>query len=315
MADNVLATRQLCKRYGSAMAVDHVDMRVERGQIYGLVGKNGAGKTTLIRMVTAQTQPDDGEIELFGASGAGDLNRMRSRTGAVVETPAFYPFLTAEQNLEYYRLQRGLAGKGCVVESLRLVGLGDARGKKFKNFSLGMKQRLGLALAVMSHPDLLLLDEPINGLDPMGIVEFRELLLKLNRERDLTMLISSHILSELSNLATHYGFIDQGRLIQQISARDMEERCREYLELTVSDPAAAAVALEQRLHCREYEMQPDGKIRVYAFLKEPGKVTQALADQGVLLTAINTHGANLEEYYFSLIEHGDARAERGPAVC
>ena len=302
MADNVLVTRGLCKRYGATMAVDHVDLRVEHGQIYGLVGKNGAGKTTLMRMITSQSRPSGGEIELFGASDPRSLGRMRERMGAVIETPSFYPFLTAEQNLEYYRLQRGIAGKDCVKEALRLVGLGDTRNKKFKQFSLGMKQRLGLALAILGSPDLLLLDEPINGLDPMGIVQFRDLLLRLNAERQITILISSHILSEIANLATHYGFIDGGRMLQQIAARDIEECCRECLELTVDDAPKAAVSLESRLYCTSYEILPENRIRIYAFLEDPVKVTAALTEDGVRVHTINTRGTNLEDYFLRLLE-------------
>ena len=301
MAENVLVTRGLCKRFGTSMAVDHVDMRVERGQIYGLVGKNGAGKTTLMRMITSQSFPNGGEIELFGDSNPRALGRMRQRIGAVIETPSFYPFLTAEQNLETYRLQRGITGRECVRESLRLVGLDDTKNKKFKHFSLGMKQRLGLALAIMGSPDLLLLDEPINGLDPMGIVQFRDLLLRLHAERQITILISSHILSELSNLATHYGFIDGGHMLQQISAKDIEECCRECLELTVDDAPKAAVSLESRLLCTSYEILPENRIRIYAFLEDPMKVTEAFAADGVRVQTINTRGTNLEDYYLRLI--------------
>ena len=303
MKEPILVTRGLCKTYGGATVVDHVDLHIEKGQIYGLVGKNGAGKTTLMRMVTSQTMPTSGEIELFGATEERALSRMRTRIGAMVETPSFYPFLTAVQNLEYYRRQRGIPGKECVAEALELVELSHTKNKKFKNFSLGMKQRLGLALAIMSRPDFLLLDEPINGLDPMGIVEFRDILLKLNAERRVTILISSHILSELSNLATHYGFIDGGRMLQQISAEQIQERCRECLELTVGDTAKAAVALEKGLSCRDFEILPENRIRVYAFLGEPGRVTQVLTDAGVSISSINTHGTNLEEYFLGLLKN------------
>ena len=301
MAETVLAVRRLCKQYGGTLALDHVDLHVDRGQIYGLVGKNGAGKTTLIRTVTAQTIPTSGEIELFGATGERELRHMRARLGAVVETPSFYPFLTAAQNLEYYRLQRGIAGKTCVEEALQLVGLTGTGRKKFKNFSLGMKQRLGLALSIMSQPDFLILDEPINGLDPTGIVQFREILQRLNEEKNTTILISSHILSELSNLATHYGFIDGGHMLQQISAREIAERCRECLELLVSDTEKAAVALERDLGIDAFEILPENRIRLYALVNEPGKVAQVLAAAGVVLTGINTRGTNLEEYFLSLI--------------
>lgn len=312
MTDNVLVTQNLCKRYGSALAVNHVNLRVERGQIYGLVGKNGAGKTTLMRMITSQSSPTSGEIELFGAADPRGAGRMRERMGAVIETPSFYPFLTAEQNLEYYRLQRGIAGRDCIRDALRLVGLSDTKNKKFKQFSLGMKQRLGLALAILGSPDLLLLDEPINGLDPMGIVQFRDLLLRLNAERQITILISSHILSELANLATHYGFIDGGRMLQQISAKDIEECCRECLELTVDDAPKAAVSLESRLHCSSYEILPENRIRVYAFLEEPVKVTAALTEDGVRVQTINTRGTNLEDYFLQLLSRSRPEGnERG----
>ena len=195
MAECVLATRALTKRYGPRAAVDNVNITLEKGQIYGLVGRNGAGKTTIIRMVTAQTPVTSGEIELFGATEPAELGRMRARTGAMVETPSFYPYLTARDNLEYYRLQRGIPGNRVVDEALEAVRLSDTGKKRFKHFSLGMKQRLGLALALMNRPDLLLLDEPINGLDPEGVAEFRALLRRLNQERQTTIPVSyTHLL-------------------------------------------------------------------------------------------------------------------------
>ena len=301
MANEILVTRGLTKRYGNHLAVDHVELSIQKGQIYGLVGRNGAGKTTIIRMVTAQTVPTEGEVSLFGASGERELSKMRARTGAMVETPSFYPYLTARQNLEYYRIQRGIPGRRVVDEVLEEVDLAGTGKKTFKNFSLGMKQRLGLALALMNRPDLLLLDEPINGLDPEGIVELRNLLLDLNRERETTILISSHILSELENLATHYGFIDNGRMLEQISAKALKEKCRACLELSVDSAPAAARALEQGLGARDYEVLPDNVIRLYCHLDEPARVTQLLVESGVALRSIEQKGANLEDYFLSLI--------------
>lgn len=301
MAENVLTTRALTKRYGNAVAVDGVNLAIEKGWIYGLVGRNGAGKTTIIRMVTAQTVPTSGEIELFGASDHTQLQRGRARTGAMVETPSFYPYLSARENLEYYRIQRGIPGRGCVDEVLEHVNLAGTGKKKFKHFSLGMKQRLGLALALMDHPDLLLLDEPINGLDPEGIVEFRNILLQLNRDRRTTILISSHILPELSNLATHYGFIDGGHMLEQISAKVLGEKCRACLELAVDDAAKAAQTLEQALGVRDYEVLPGNVIRLYCHLDEPQRVAQTLYGGGVALSAMERKGANLEDYFLSLI--------------
>ena len=301
MAESVLVTRGLTKRYGRTLAVNDVKLNIEKGQIYGLVGRNGAGKTTILRMVTGQTVPTAGELELFGAAAPADIVKMRRRTGAMVETPGFYPYLTARENLEYYRLQRGIPGKNTVDEVLELVRLSGAGKKKFKQFSLGMKQRLGLGLALMNHPDLLLLDEPINGLDPEGIVELREILLDLNRQLMTTILISSHILSELSNVADHYGFLDKGHMLEQISAKALEEKCRACLELKVDDAPHAARVLEQKLATRDYEVLPEGVIRLYSHLAEPQNVSRALVEEGVALWGMEQRGADLEDYFLSLI--------------
>ena len=301
MANEILSAKGLTKRYGHHLAVDHADLSITQGQIYGLVGRNGAGKTTIIRMVTAQTAPTEGELSLFGETGEKALSRARSRTGAMVETPSFYPYLTARQNLEYYRLQRGIPGRRVVDEVLEEVDLATTGKKTFKNFSLGMKQRLGLALALMARPDLLLLDEPINGLDPEGIVEFRNLLLELNRQRETTILISSHILSELANVATHYGFLDQGHMLEQISAQKLREKCRACLQLTVDDAARAALALEQRLNTREYEVLPGNVLRLYEFQDRPQIVTAALMEAGVALLGAESKNADLEDYFLGLI--------------
>ncbi|MFR1050428.1 MAG: ABC transporter ATP-binding protein [Lachnospirales bacterium] len=301
MAENILVTRGLTKRYGAALAVDHADITLPKGEIYGLVGRNGAGKTTIIRMVASQTVPTSGEVELFGATGERDLEKARSRTGAMVEIPSFYPYLTARENLEYYRRQRGIAGARVVEDALEQVGLTDTGKKKFKTFSLGMKQRLGLALALMNRPELLLLDEPINGLDPEGIVEFRNLLLELNRQYQTTILISSHILSELQNLATCYGFIDKGRMLEQLTAVQLAEKCRDCLELRVDDAPRAAAMLERELGLRDFEILPGGAIRLYEGLSEPQKVTRLLVEQGIALSGMEHRGANLEDYFLGLI--------------
>ncbi|MEG1240762.1 MAG: ABC transporter ATP-binding protein [Oscillospiraceae bacterium] len=304
MTENVLVTRALTKKYGKVAAVEDVNLTLEKGQIYGLIGRNGAGKTTIIRMVTAQTPPTGGEVELFGATSAADLNKMRARTGAMVEIPSFYPYFTARQNLEYYRRQRGIAGKGCVDEALELVSLADTGKKIFKNFSLGMKQRLGLGLALMDHPEFLLLDEPINGLDPEGIVEFRNILLNLNRDRQTTILISSHILTELSSLATHYGFIDKGHMLEQISAPALAEKCRSCLQITVDDAPKAATTLETVLGLHDYEVLPNNVLRLYEHLDQPQIVTGTLITAGVALLGIENKKMNLEDYFMTLIGGG-----------
>ena len=300
MSEAILQTQELTRRYGHTLALDRASITVEKGQIFGLVGRNGAGKTTLIRLISGQSIPTSGQISLFGQTSDSGLNRARSRTGAMVEIPSFYPYLTARQNLEYYRIQRGIPGKDCVDEALELVNLTDTGKKKFKTFSLGMKQRLGLALALMNQPEFLLLDEPINGLDPEGIVEFRELLLRLNRERQTTI-ISSHILSELSALATHFGFIEKGKVLETISGANLREKCRECLELTVDDAPRAARVLEQQLGTRDYEVLPGNQLRVYAFLDAPQTVNRTLLEQGVGLISTQQKDSNLEDYFLNLI--------------
>lgn len=301
MSEAILQTQELTRRYGHTLALDRASITVEKGQIFGLVGRNGAGKTTLIRLISGQSIPTSGQISLFGQTSDSGLNRARSRTGAMVEIPSFYPYLTARQNLEYYRIQRGIPGKNCVDEALELVNLTDTGKKKFKTFSLGMKQRLGLALALMNQPEFLLLDEPINGLDPEGIVEFRELLLRLNRERQTTILISSHILSELSALATHFGFIEKGKVLETISGANLREKCRECLELTVDDAPRAARVLEQQLGTRDYEVLPGNQLRVYTFLDAPQTVNRTLLEQGVGLISTQQKDSNLEDYFLNLI--------------
>lgn len=305
--DYILTTHGLTKCYGSAKAADSVDLALKPGEIYGLVGRNGAGKTTIIRMVAGQTPSTSGEITLFGENSHAGLNRARARTGAMIEVPSFYPYLSAWENLEYYRRQRGIPGKGVVEEALASVNLMEAGKKKFKAFSLGMKQRLGLALALMNHPDLLLLDEPINGLDPEGIVEFRSILRTLNKERGTTILISSHILSELSNVATFYGFIDKGQMLEQISAAALHEKCRACLEVTVDDQARAAAILERELGTTAFESLPGGVLRLHDYLDAPQKVVIALTQGGVAITNVENKSSGLEDYFLKLIG-GDKNA-------
>ena len=303
MSDIVLAAHGLSRSYGKSIALDQVDLTVRKGDIYGLVGRNGAGKTTLMRLVTGQSAPTAGSLELFGQSGM-ELRQARRRTGAMIEIPSFSPFLTARENLEYYRIQRGIPGKNVVDEVLEQVDLRDTGKKKFKSFSLGMKQRLGLALALMNHPDFLILDEPINGLDPEGVAEFRALLRQLNRERQTTILISSHILSELSSVATCYGFLEKGRLLEEISAETLHERCRTCLRLTVDDAAKAAAVLERELGTDRYEALPGNLIELYDLLDRPQAVSAALAAGGVAILGMEQKGSDLEAYFLNLIGGG-----------
>ena len=299
----VMAAYGLKKAYGACLALDGVNMLVRRGDIYGLVGPNGAGKTTLMRLATGQSEPTGGELELFGASGK-DMRLQRRRTGVMIEVPSFSPFLTARENLEYYRLQRGIPGRQVVDEVLEQVGLKDTGKKKFKSFSLGMKQRLGLALALMNRPDLLILDEPINGLDPEGVVEFRQILRTLNQERQTTILMSSHILSELSSVATRYGFMEQGRILEEISAEALHDKCRTCLRLEVDDAARAAALLQTELGTDKFEVLPGNVVQLYDCLDDPKRASYALARNGVALLAMEQKGADLEAYFLNLIGGG-----------
>ncbi len=301
MGDIILKTKKLTKKYGKDFAVNNVDLELKQGDIYGLVGKNGAGKTTILRMISGLSIPTSGEIELFNEISKAGLNNSRSKIGCMIETPSFFKYLSAKKNLEYYRLQRGVVEKECVDEAIKMVGLEEAGKKKFKNFSLGMKQRLGLALAIMTSPDLLILDEPTNGLDPTGIIELRELLLKFNRERNTTIIISSHILSELSQLANTYGFINKGEFVEQISAKNLEEKCRRHLLIKVDDTSKATVIIENKLGVMEYEVLNRNEIRLYQHIDTPEIVSEALINNGIKLFSINNSGVNLEEYFVNLI--------------
>ncbi|MDF2845607.1 MAG: putative transporter, ATPase component [Herbinix sp.] len=282
-------------------------MELKRGEIYGLVGKNGAGKTTFLRLITGQAFQTEGTLSLFGATSQRDLNEQRKRIGAIIEIPSFIPYMTAEQNLEYYRLQRGIPGKECVKEVLKEVGLQDTGKKKYKSFSLGMKQRLGLALALMNKPELLLLDEPINGLDPFGIVELRNLLIKLSREKNITILISSHILTELSNLATYYGFIDNGKLLRQLSADEISQDNNKYIDLRVDKVEAMAALLETKLGCTSYKITPNFEIHLYDYLDQPTKISQLAVNNGIGLYSMTVKDIDLESYFIQLVG-GNANA-------
>ncbi len=298
----VLTTSALTKSYKSFKALGGLSMHVPRGAIYGFVGKNGAGKTTLIRLICGLQEPTSGEYSLYGVKDtARDIRKARQRMGAVVETPSIYTNLTAEDNIkEQYRVL-GLPSFEGVPELLELVGLGDTGKKKAKHFSLGMRQRLGIAIALAGDPDFLVLDEPVNGLDPEGIVEIRELILKLNREMQITVLISSHILDELARLATHYGFIDQGRIVKEISATQLEAACRKCLRLTVSDiNALSRVAHALGL---EYTILSDSEADIFG---EVGvtNLTMALAKEGCEVKNMHKRDESLESYYINLVGGG-----------
>ena len=297
----VLKTYNITKKYGEQLAVDNVNMTIKKGDIYGFIGQNGAGKTTLIRLITGLIHKSGGELELLGANEENELNKARTMVGSLIESPSFYTNMTARENLEVSRLVRNIPGKKCIDEVLELVGLKDVEKKKVKNFSLGMRQRLGIANALMGNPKLLILDEPINGLDPMGIVEIRELLKKINKEKDMTILISSHILSELSELATTYGIISNGKLIEEITAKQLSKKCRQYIDLKVDNTARAVILLERELGISDYEVLEDSNIKVFSNLDNVGEVNSLLSRSGIIVESISVKGENLEEYFMNKV--------------
>lgn len=295
----VLTTDALSKHYGHFKALDGLDMHVPKGSIYGFVGKNGAGKTTLIRLICGLQQPSAGSYRLCGKeSGSPEIAGSRRHMGAVVETPAVYGDMTAKDNLKMQYRVLGLPSEEGITELLQLVGLESSAKKKAGRFSLGMRQRLGIAMALAGDPDLLVLDEPVNGLDPQGIIEIRELILKLNRERQITVLISSHILDELSRLATWYGFIDRGRIVKEISAVDLEASCRKCLRVEVSDTQALSRALDNARV--EYDILSGTTAEIYAKL-HISRLVAALEEQGCELVNVQERDESLEGYYLNLV--------------
>ncbi len=297
--DYVLQTNDLCKTYKNFKALNGIAMHVPKGAIYGFVGKNGAGKTTLIRLICGLQEPSSGEYTLYGRKNTDkDIVESRRRMGAVVETPSVYLDMTAEDNLKQQFRILGLPSFEGLHGILQLVGLENTGKKKAKNFSLGMRQRLGIAIALAGDPDFLVLDEPANGLDPQGIIEIRELILKLNREQQITVLISSHILDELSKLATHYGFIDNGRLEKELSADELEAACRKCVRMEVSDTKALARVLDGM--GIDYKITADQTADVYAKVNI-SRLTVALAKENCELIAVQERDESLESYYVSLV--------------
>lgn len=300
----VTQTNNLTKYYHNFRALDKVNISVKRGDIYGLVGDNGAGKTTFLKLLAGQIFPSEGELSLFGACDAKELPKMRSRTGVLIENAGFYPNLSVEQNLEYSRIQKGIPGKASIKEAMELTGLTEVKNKKCKALSLGMKQRLGLAIALLGVPEFLILDEPINGLDPSGIVEMRNLLQRLNQEKNITILLSSHILSELQQLATVYGFLEDGALLEQISARELYNKCADYVEIVVSDPQKYAFLLEHHLHHENYQILPDSKIHILNAELENDAYSQLASAAGLSVSELTRCHQSLEEYYMKLKNGG-----------
>lgn len=297
--DYVLTTNALSKEYGTFKALNAVSMHVPKGAIYGFVGKNGAGKTTLIRLICGLQTATSGEYTLYGRKNTDkEIGKSRKRMGAIVETPSVYLDMTAEDNLKLQYRILGLPSYDGLTDILELVGLENTGKKKAKQFSFGMRQRLGIAVALVGDPDFLVMDEPVNGLDPQGIIEMRELILRLNREQEITVLISSHILDELSRLATYYGFIDNGRMVKEISAKELEEACRKCVRMEVTNIKALARVLDEMKI--EYSILSERVADVFAKVNV-SKLAFALSKEDCEVVSMQERDESLESYYVSLV--------------
>ena len=296
--ENILKTIDITKKFSKKVAVSSVNMTIKKGDIYGFIGRNGAGKTTLIKMLVGLSQPTSGSIELFDTK---NLNKVRSKIGTVIESPAFVPHLSARQNMLIQWKLLGTKDKSIIDKTLKLVGLDNVGRKKVKKFSLGMKQRLGIAMTLMGEPELLILDEPTNGLDPEGIIEIRQMLKKLNQEKGLTILISSHILGELSKLATRYGIINDGVLVDEFTEEELVERCQSSLVVKVNDVNKASEILKSELNTEKFSVLNENTLEVFDFIDTPGTVNTVLAKNDIVVESISKKSVDLEEYFMKVI--------------
>lgn len=307
MKEKVIETKQITKSYGSLLALDGVSLHVKRGEIYGLIGDNGAGKTTLLKTLSGLIWATKGDVYLFGQHEEKNLQECRKQIGTMIDEAGFFPYLSVEKNVEYYRILKGIPGKEKTKHILQLVGLWEKRKSKGKELSMGLKQRLGLAIAMIGEPQILILDEPINGLDPSGIIEFRNILLRLNQEKNITILLSSHILSELEQTATIFGFMSNGKLIEEIGIQKLKEKCADFIEITVSDVDIYSALLDRFLPQENYKILPQKSIRIFNPQKNIESFSSLAAKHDVAIIGLERHKYSLEEYYMNLKE-GDRNA-------
>lgn len=298
----IVKTKHLTKKYGKHEVVKDINIQVQKGSIYGFIGLNGAGKSTCLRMIAGLTDASKGTIELFDETNKKAVNEARKRIGTMIEGPDLYPHMTAKQNLEVVRIQRGVPGKGCIAKTLKQVGLEDTGNKKARTFSLGMKQRLGIAIALLSNPELLILDEPINGLDPVGVVEMRQLFKALSEEYGVTIIISSHILTEVYHIATHYGIIHHGELIEQCTREEIEEKSQAYILLRVNDKEKAVTIIEENVSESNYEVLEDGAIKLYSHVDDSKTVARILHENNIIVEELTPKHDTLEGYFTRLVK-------------
>lgn len=302
MKEVVLKTNNLTKQYNKNVVLDNVNITIKKGDIYGLIGRNGSGKTTLMKIITTLASPTSGTFELFNTCSENDeLFDNKKRVGSLIEYPAFYPNLSAYDNLKYYTIQRGIVDKNQINKVLELVNLTGTGKKKVKTFSLGMKQRLGIALAILNSPDFVILDEPINGLDPIGISELRDTFKKLS-DNGITLLISSHILSELYLLANEFGFLENGKLIKELSKEELDLECSKCLVIKTDDSKKVSVLLEKELNTNNYKVINNEEIRVYDYTDDSDKVSDVLVNNKIKIKGFYESDISLEEYFKEIIK-------------
>lgn len=300
MHEAIVTANNLTKQYGSFTALENVDLTVYKGDFFGLIGRNGAGKTTLLKILSGLTESTDGDYSIFSKTG-DDLRRQRRRIGCLIEEPAFFKNMTARENLKYYCLQKGITDLSQIDKVLETVALTGTDKKKYKDFSLGMQQRLGIAFALLDSPDLVMLDEPINGIDPIGVSELRDTFFRLNRERDVTLIISSHILSELYAVANRFLIIDKGKVIKDLTKEELDEECSMCTVLRTDNAAKTATVLEGILGITEYEISDNDEVRITQQDIEPMLITKTLVENGIGVGAIFESGLSLEDYFKKLI--------------
>lgn len=302
MSERIVELRNLTKQYGAQLALDNVSFSIKKGSIVGLIGPNGAGKTTIMKIMGGLIFPTSGELEMYGATDEKGLNHARTRMSFMIETPYEKEKMTARENLEKQRLQKGIPDKGRVDEVLEIVNLTDTGKKLVKNFSLGMRQRLGLANALLGKPEFMVLDEPINGLDPEGIVEIRELFRKLNKEEGITIVISSHILSELSLLCSDYIFINHGQIKGVFTDEELKAQCSEYYHINTDNNEKASAILTHKCGIDGLEALEDGSLRIYEKLDDILNISRTLYENGVIPVELTRNEINLEDYYMKLVQ-------------
>ncbi len=297
MSKYIIETNHLTKQYGTQKSVADLNIHVEQGKIYGLLGRNGAGKTTTMKMLLGLTQPTSGSIKIFGKNMSGNEKKILPRIGCLIESPGFYPNLTGTENLKIFARLRGVPSKNSIKSALEVVGLPYNDKKLFSQYSLGMKQRLAIALAIMHDPELLILDEPINGLDPIGIAEVRDFIRELCDLRRKTILISSHILSEISLLADDIGIIDHGVLLEEESLAELEQKNSKYIHFIVSDAAQAARIIERNFHTRKFDVTDDHSLRIYDTDLPVSAINRSFIENGLDVAEAHTCEDSLEDYF------------------